>query len=70
VQHCLCFYSTEGFLKGGLRHAVVRAILRHSNSPSCRCVIVPLSILLFSVLSSVSCLFLVLFMSSFIRACL
>jgi hypothetical protein len=51
VQHCLRFYSAEGFLKGELRCAVVRAILRYSNSVSCRCIIVPLSILLFSVFS-------------------
>jgi hypothetical protein len=51
VQHRLRFYSAEGFLKGGLRRAVVRAVLRHSNSVSCTCVIVPLSILLFSVFS-------------------
>jgi hypothetical protein len=51
VQHCLRFYSTEGFLKGELRCTVVRAILRYSNSVGCTCVIVPLSILLFSVFS-------------------
>jgi hypothetical protein len=51
VQHCLRFYSAEGFLKGELKHAVVRAILRHSNSVSYTYVIVPLSILLFFVFS-------------------
>jgi hypothetical protein len=51
VQHCLRFYSVEGFLKGGSRHAIIRAVLRYSNSVSCTCVIVPLSILLFSVFS-------------------
>jgi hypothetical protein len=51
VQHCLRFYSAEGFLKGGLRRAVVRAVLRHSNSVSCMYIIVPLSILFFSMFS-------------------
>jgi hypothetical protein len=51
VQHCSRFYSAEGFLKGGSRHAVVRAVLRHSNSVGYICIIVPLSILLFSVFS-------------------
>jgi hypothetical protein len=46
VQHCLHFHSAEGVLKGGLKYTIVRAILRHSNSVSCRCIIVPLSILL------------------------
>jgi hypothetical protein len=51
VQHCSRFYSVEGFLKGGLRYAIVRAILRYSNSVGYRYIIVPLSILLFSMLS-------------------
>jgi hypothetical protein len=51
VQHCLRFYSAEEFLKGELRHAIIRAILRYSNSVSCTYIIVPLSILLFSVFS-------------------
>jgi hypothetical protein len=51
VQHYLHFYSVEGFLKGELRCAVIRAILRYSNSVSCTCIIVPLSILLFSMFS-------------------
>jgi hypothetical protein len=51
VQHHSRFYSAEGFLKGGSRRAVVGAVLRHSNSVGCTCVIVPLSILLFSMFS-------------------
>jgi hypothetical protein len=51
VQHCLRFYSVEEFLKGELRCTIIRAVLRHSNSVSCTCVIVPLSILLFSMFS-------------------
>jgi hypothetical protein len=46
VQHCLRFYSIERVLKKGLRCAIIRAILRYSNSVSYRCIIVPLSILL------------------------
>jgi hypothetical protein len=61
VQHCSRFYSAEGVLKGGLRHAVVGAILRYSNSVGCRCVIVPLSILL-----SLYCLLLAVCFSSFL----
>jgi hypothetical protein len=51
VQHYLRFYSVEGFLKGGLRHAIIRAVLRYSNSVSYIYIIVPLSILLFSMFS-------------------
>jgi hypothetical protein len=51
VQHCLRFHSAEEFLKEGLKYAVIRAVLRHSNSISYRCIIVPLSILLFSMFS-------------------
>jgi hypothetical protein len=46
VQYYLRFYSIERVLKGGLRHAIIRAILRYSNSVSYRYIIVPLSILL------------------------
>jgi hypothetical protein len=51
VQHHSRFYSAEGFLKGGLKCTIIRAVLRHSNSVSYRCIIVPLSILLFSMFS-------------------
>jgi hypothetical protein len=61
VQHCSRFHSAEGVLKGGLRRAVVGAILRHSNSVGCRCVMVPLSILL-----SLCCLLLAVCFLSFL----
>jgi hypothetical protein len=61
VQHCSRFYSVEGVLKEELRRAVIRAILRYSNSVGCRCVIVPLSILL-----SLYCLLLAVYFLSFL----
>jgi hypothetical protein len=61
VQHCLCFYSAEGVLKEGLRHAIIKAILRYSNSVSYRCIIVPLSILL-----SLCCFLLAVYFLSFL----
>jgi hypothetical protein len=51
VQHCLRFYSVEEFLKEELRHTIIRAVLRYSNSVSYIYIIVPLSILLFSIFS-------------------